>query len=96
MKNGEIKDYQITASSVYLNYQPSRGRLGGDRGWAPSKLDKKQWLKIDLGSMKRIKKVATQGDGSYANWVMLYKLSYSRNGASWKEYSQNGKVMVSQ
>ena len=80
---------------MYLDYQPTRGRLGGARGWAPSSLDQNQWLQIDLGSMKWVNKVGTQGDGGFHNWVTSYKLSYSRDGISWTDYSQHGKIMVS-
>ena len=95
MESGAIKDSQITASSTYLSYEPSNGRLRRARGWAADSLDQNQWLQIDLGSVKLVQKVATQGDGGYSNYVTSYKLSYSSDGSRWTEYGEDGKIMVS-
>ncbi|XP_031570498.1 coadhesin-like [Actinia tenebrosa] len=100
MANGNISDSQITASSYFINperhpdiYLPSRARLNGtsaepDRegAWVPNTKSVGEYLQIDLGSVKMITGVATQGRQSWPQWVTEYKISYSKDNSSWIDY----------
>ena len=58
---------------------------GGKTGaWSSRKNDKLQWIKVDLGEVERVTKVASQGRSDYAQWVTRYKVSYSAFGKEFK------------
>ena len=101
MENGEIKDSQVTASSVKrenTEYQPFSARLHNQLGnWRPGSDSVGEWLQIDFSDRVAVTKVATQGrnpSGDYRNWVTSYKLSFSRDAASWKFFEESGQEKV--
>ena len=58
-------------------------------------------LQVDLGQVKTVTGVATQGDPSSDKWVKTYFISYSYDSLSWLnyklEFKQNdvyGKVFI--
>ncbi|XP_048582634.1 lactadherin isoform X2 [Nematostella vectensis] len=100
-----IADSQITASSVATSYwSPVYGRLyqlniGNTAfgGWGPSTSQVGEYLQVDLLSVMKINKVATQGqptkningqepEPSMNNWVTRYGLSYASDGVTWTTY----------
>ena len=102
MENNSIPNSAITASSSYSNSQrePWRGRRnnvpnsGGWGSWAAGTSNQGEWLQIDLGKEKLLTKLATQGRPFFDQWVRSYKILFSSDGKSWKEYKENGSVKV--
>ena len=103
MENNDIPDSAVTASSSYSDslHEPWRGRLNnvpdGDGGWGcwlAGTWTLGEWLQIDLGKEKLLTKLATQGRPSFDQWVLSYKILFSSDGISWKEYKENGDVKV--
>lgn len=99
MESGAISDKQITASSTFSRlFTPSIGRLhhkvvhhdetrGG--AWVPSDKNSEQWLQVDLGPQRTtVKMVATQGRYGRPQWVKTYKLQYSSDGGSFRDYKK--------
>ena len=80
-----ILDSFLRASSHYQSHGyialPSYGRLNGTRGdgWCAEINDKDQWLQVDLGKIIEVCAVATQGDINGNEWVIDFKLAYSKS-----------------
>lgn len=94
MQNGKIPDAQITASSNYYYTPPHFGRLHRQltntyvSAWC-SQGDNLigGFLQIDLGSIKWVTKIATQGRvHSISMWVTGYTLSFSNTTDTWEDY----------
>ncbi|XP_027672789.2 coagulation factor V [Falco cherrug] len=95
MENGEIKNTQITASSVktswFNTWDASLARLnqkGKVNAWRAKLNNKEQWLQIDLLTVKKITAIATQGVKSISaeNFVKTYVILYSDQGSEWRSY----------
>jgi len=83
-----IPNGKITSSSVYLRYYSYKGRLNGALGWcAYSPYNRNDFIQVDIGAVRSICAVATQGkkNGSY---VTSYKLLLSSDGVSWTTYQE--------
>ena len=80
------------------NVLPSYGRLNGARGngWCAEINDKDQWLQVDLGKIIEVCAVATQGDINGNEWVIDFKLAYSKSYEDgWPTYKEaNGSEAV--
>jgi hypothetical protein len=90
VQNGMISASQLTASSFKApgfggnpDCSPSRARLGENAGkppraWQPSVNNNLQWLQVDLGCVRTISKLATQGSGfpDHRSWVEEYALGF--------------------
>ncbi|EDO48093.1 predicted protein, partial [Nematostella vectensis] len=81
IEDGRIPNRAITASSESdRDHGAARARLntrkeGKKRGaWSAKKLDRRQWLQVDLGKQALITKVLTQGRQDHNQWVKTYKL----------------------
>ncbi|KAG8558788.1 hypothetical protein GDO81_017148 [Engystomops pustulosus] len=102
MMSGLISDSQITASSTreYL-WPPGGARLVSSRsGWYSRMTNEqagKEWLQVDLGTLKTVKGIIIQGgrggDTSTENraFVRKFKVAYSLNGHDW-EYIQDPRT----
>ncbi|KAL9987547.1 hypothetical protein ACROYT_G001872 [Oculina patagonica] len=100
MANGAISDAQITASSKWdANHAPFQARLNYHvtkkaGSWSALKNDIHQWLQVDLGSHYiGVTRVATQGRNSHSQWVTKYKLQYSKDGANFQYYKEQGQTV---
>ena len=102
MESGSIADSQITASSEYnVNKSPKRARLhtkelghiNGDGAWSSLTNDLNQWIQVDLGKVRPVTHIATQGRNHYspAQWVKKYKLQFSDDGVSFLFYKRQGE-----
>ena len=96
----KIPDAKMTASTLYNSYyQPYYGRLhknrsGGGR-WCPkTESDLTDYLQVDLGALRSVCAVATQGVQSHGEWTKSYKLQFSLDGATWKPYMENSVEKV--
>ena len=89
MESRAIPDSSITASVYYSKgYEPYNARLniqpgGGSYGVWAGKNRADEYLQVDLGKLKDIRKVATQGRANKNQWVKRYKLQYSVDGSQW-------------
>ncbi|XP_009996574.1 PREDICTED: coagulation factor V [Chaetura pelagica] len=103
MENGEIKNTQITASSVktswFNTWNPSLARLnqkGKINAWRAKLNNNQQWLQIDLLTMKKITAIATQGVKSVTaeNFVKTYVILYSDEGSEWRSYTDGSSSVA--
>ncbi|CAF3828649.1 unnamed protein product [Adineta steineri] len=88
MTSGEIRDWQITASSTLWDsdcheknarlYQPS------DRAWCARHKSDSEWLQIDLGISAKISGVLTQGRANKEEYVISFMVSYSTDAYRWQ------------
>ncbi|KAJ8253013.1 hypothetical protein GJAV_G00208170 [Gymnothorax javanicus] len=96
MLSGLLPDSQISASSVRdLHWSPGAARLVASRsGWFPATAQPvagEEWLQVDLGALKTVRGVITQGarsgEGSTSAenraFVRKYRLAHSTNGRDW-------------
>ncbi|CAH1251741.1 MFGE8 [Branchiostoma lanceolatum] len=94
MESGEIPDASITASTSLAGNEASEGRLKGSGYWAPDSADTEKWLQADLGEMKVVTGVITQGGGTDDKWVKSFKLQHSTDETSWTTYADSGSEKV--
>ncbi|XP_045152438.1 lactadherin isoform X1 [Echinops telfairi] len=104
MKDGTILDRQISASSFFktwglnaFSWHPSYARLdmqGKFNAWTAQSNSASEWLQVDLGSLKRVTGIITQGarDFGYIQYVAAYKVAYSDDAQQWMEYKERGAV----
>ncbi|XP_034170801.2 neuropilin-1a isoform X4 [Pangasianodon hypophthalmus] len=89
MESGEISDERIAASSQYNpSWSPFRSRLNyHDNGWTPSEDSAREWIQVDLGFLRYVSAIGTQGaiskETKKAYYVKTYKVSISTNGEDW-------------
>ncbi|KAL9956665.1 hypothetical protein ACROYT_G038180 [Oculina patagonica] len=95
MENGHIPDSAITASSfwnaalgpnnVRIYHRAGGGRAGS---WSAKTNEKGQWIQVNLGQIKEVTNVGTQGRQDYAQWVTKYMVSYSTDGQNFTVQNQ--------
>ena len=94
-----IPDDRITASTFHdSNYQPYYGRLNGGRGaigaWCTKTTDDRtDYLQVDMGAVRSVCAVATQGATSN-NWITSLKLKLSLDGTTFNYYMEDNAVKV--
>ena len=91
--NNVITDARFTASSVYSSsYYPHYGRLNetrGKGGWCPrSTTDRTDYLQVDMGVVRSVCAVATQGVSTDDEWTTKYRLQLSTNNITWNTYKE--------
>ncbi|GAA6225317.1 coagulation factor VIII-like [Lates japonicus] len=92
LQRGLINDSNFDASSfqssLFRTWRPSLARLhqeGGANAWRPMNNNPHEWLQVDLGKIKRITGVITQG----ARWLLTqmmvteFSVTISHDGHSW-------------
>lgn len=100
MESGEISSEQISASSQYnSNWSPERSRLNyQENGWTPSDDTIREWIQVDLGFLRFIKAIGTQGAISKETkkhyFVRSYKVDLSSNGEDWVTVKDGSKQKV--
>ncbi|KAL9978603.1 hypothetical protein ACROYT_G016139 [Oculina patagonica] len=97
-EDGRLPDEAFTASSsASSGFLPNRGRLnllpsGGKYCWAAAKNDGNQWLQVKLGSLYKIRGVATQGRHDANQWVTSFSLAYTADDFNWVYIRENSQV----
>uniref|UniRef100_A0A671MFQ7 Neuropilin n=1 Tax=Sinocyclocheilus anshuiensis TaxID=1608454 RepID=A0A671MFQ7_9TELE len=100
MESGEITEDRISASSQYNpSWSPLRSRLNfPDNGWTPSEDSAREWIQVDLGFLRYVTAIGTQGaiskETKKAYYVKTYKISVSSNGEDWITLKDKTKQMV--
>ncbi|XP_056598833.1 neuropilin-1a-like isoform X1 [Triplophysa dalaica] len=100
MESGEITDDRITATSQYNpSWSPVRSRLNyPDNGWTPSDDSAREWIQVDLGFLRYVTAIGTQGaiskETKKAYYVKTYKISVSSNAEDWITIKDKTKQMV--
>ncbi|XP_006793725.1 neuropilin-2-like isoform X2 [Neolamprologus brichardi] len=101
MESGKITNDQITASSTFADerWLPRQARLNyNDNAWTPSDDSNKEYIQVDLHTLKVLTGIATQGAISKETqknyFVTSFKLEVSTNGEDWMIYrhGKNHKV----
>ncbi|KAK3754635.1 hypothetical protein QZH41_014922, partial [Actinostola sp. cb2023] len=89
LENSEIHNNQMTSSSSSGNsHVASRGRLYGSSSWCSSTTSNTEYIQVDLGQVKTVTGIATQGDATQDKWVTSYKVSYGFSDGVWYEYKE--------
>lgn len=101
VEDGRIQDSAMSASTIAgSNHAANLARLNlvavssKAGAWCSNKLNDQQWLKIDLGILTTVTKVATQGRQDSSHWVTSYFISYSINNSYWANYIEDGEKKV--
>ncbi|XP_062390504.1 coagulation factor V-like isoform X2 [Sardina pilchardus] len=99
MKNGDIGDQQIQASSAASNWYLGTweawlarlDRQGTVNAWQAKHNDMHQWLQIELKDVKKITGIITQGAKSLGTkmFVSAFILEHSKDGKRWTKYSSD-------
>uniref|UniRef100_H2UN37 Coagulation factor VIII, procoagulant component n=1 Tax=Takifugu rubripes TaxID=31033 RepID=H2UN37_TAKRU len=92
LQDRRIPDESFVASSSYWSllrsWTPSLARLhqeGSANAWRPKNNNPHEWLQVDLGKVKRITGVVTQGARSLLTKMMVteFSVTISRDGQAW-------------
>nr|XP_057915330.1 neuropilin-1a isoform X2 [Doryrhamphus excisus] len=102
MESGEITSDQIVASSQYNpSWSPERSRLNYyENAWTPAQDSNKEWIQVDLGFLRFVSAIGTQGAVSQETqrpyFVRSYKVDVSSNGEDWITLKEGSKQKVFQ
>lgn len=91
MSASTIHSSNHAANLARLNLVAASSKAGA---WSPNSENDQQWLKIDLGILTTVTKVATQGRQDASQWVTSYFISYSINNSYWANYTEDGEKKV--
>ena len=96
MEKRRIPDSSIQGSSQYSgNVKPIYGRLFSiAKCWIPKNVDPNPWIRVDLGSIENVTKIATQGRDNANQYTKEYILSYSLDGNNFQSYKSDQVGMV--
>ena len=88
-----IPDSRMTASTFYSNIlYPYYGRLHENRGqggWCTKTTsDRTDYLQVDMGTVRSVCAVATQGHRGGIARTTSYKLHLSTDGVTWNTYRE--------
>ena len=99
-----IPDMRMKASTEYdLHHPASYGRVNDKRGlydtWCATEADKEPYLQVDLGEIRMICGVGTQGRGrasvdSYKAWPMSYNVKLTNDSLTWIFIQRDGANKV--
>jgi hypothetical protein len=98
-----IPDDRMTSSTTYkADYQAYYGRINTDRGiyqsWCALDNDDDPYLQVDLGNIKTICGVGTQGRGKdddvHDLWAKSYRVRLSNDSTNWIYLKQDGSTKV--
>ncbi len=78
----------ITATSEASQRTSEYSRLWGGSAWTAEHSDFQQALLIDLGSVKNVTGIATQGRAHLDEYIIEYRIQYGSNGKDWIDYKE--------
>ncbi|CAH0407172.1 unnamed protein product [Chilo suppressalis] len=85
-----VANSKLTATSSLRDRGPENAKLYGLNAWTASENDFDQQLVIDLGSVKNITRISTQGRAHSQEFVQEYHISYGSNGLDYVQYKAAG------
>ncbi|XP_038611523.1 neuropilin-1 isoform X5 [Tachyglossus aculeatus] len=100
MESGEIHSDQIMVSSQYsTNWSSERSRLNyPENGWTPGEDSYREWIQVDLGLLRFVSAIGTQGAISKETkkkyYVKTYRIDISSNGEDWITIKEGNKAIV--
>ncbi|XP_066483571.1 SCO-spondin-like [Tiliqua scincoides] len=101
LEDGRIHHQQLSASSFREGNPPDAGRLNSvpnmrnmEPGWSPLKSDPNPYLQVDFLQPTFVTAVVTQGGSQARGSVARYRLSYSKDGIHFQNYTQVGSSMA--
>ncbi|KAM9849689.1 coagulation factor VIII [Aulostomus maculatus] len=107
LQKRQIPDNNFQASSTHSSFlrswSPSLARLhqgGNANAWRPENNNPHEWLQVDLGAVRRITGVVTQGATSVFTAMMVteFSVTFSHNNQSWssvlEDSSQREKIFM--
>jgi len=98
---GTVEDSQFSSNTHMDGWGPFMARLWNDYAWCSATNHiMLEFLQIDLGNVRHLSCIATQGVHSsyplFSSYVMTFIIKYSYNGTTWFPYKGNGgSVQVS-
>lgn len=101
MQTGRIKNYQITAASMWDTFhgpylarlhRPRRGRYIG--AWSAKYNNHYQWLQVDFKRAAKIIKISTQGRQDTYQWVTQYYVTRSLDRVHFMPYMERNSIKV--
>lgn len=95
-ESGELKDVDLSASTIKDGHEAWRASLRGTNCWMPQYDDTQQYFTVFLSDIKvKLSAIATQGAVYEACWITAYTLHVSHPRGKWNWYKENGVVKVS-
>ncbi|CAK1598381.1 unnamed protein product [Parnassius mnemosyne] len=85
-----LANARLSATSSLRERGPENAKLYGLNAWTASENDFDQQLIIDLGVVKNITRIATQGRAHSQEFVQEYHISYGSNGLDYARYKAAG------
>eukprot|EP00760_Papus_ankaliazontas_P016387 PhM_4_TR16796/c0_g1_i1/m.97711 len=84
-----IPNEAFTSSSHRQGCEPHFARLNLScaNHWQPTVSDNAQWVGVDLGEVRVVTAVATQGSPSTKMYTATYRVFHSLDGKSWTQYT---------
>ena len=95
MESGDIRDNQITASSVhvYHMYRAWAGRLYNKFCWIPG-YSSDSWIQVDMLRLTIVAGIITQGCGNNDAWVKNIQIQYRDSTDTLVYILENGEPKV--
>ncbi|KAK5617685.1 hypothetical protein CRENBAI_001663 [Crenichthys baileyi] len=94
VEDGNITDFQLSASSSIGSFTANKARLNGNSCWMPSGSATSSWIQVNLGQTRKVTGIVIQGCPHNDHWVTKFKLQHSMDGASWTDYSSDGDFFL--
>ncbi|XP_031549039.1 uncharacterized protein LOC116286593 [Actinia tenebrosa] len=91
MENNQIPDSSISATANSgIGKEAKNARLNNAAAWCG--VTNQDYLQIDLGRVRKLHKVATQGHPSLKQWVTKFAFHYSLDNVHWYQYERTEDV----
>jgi hypothetical protein len=91
MENSVIPDNSISATAIAgAGKEAKNARLNGGAAWCGLTIH--DYLQIDLGGVRKLHKLATQGHPTLTQWVEKFLFHYSLDNIHWYQYEPTEKV----
>ncbi|XP_068508936.1 uncharacterized protein [Syngnathus scovelli] len=92
--DGSLADSLFKASSSMEDATPEKARLNGESCWKPSKDPIGSWIQVNLGYMRKVTGIVTQGceSANIGSWNIQLEMQLSVDRRKWTKYP-NGKFI---
>ena len=85
-EGGELADSAWSASTVHSHCPLAKLRLHSTHAWCADDGDATPWVAVDLGRVRVVRGLWTQGRADYGQWVERFRLAFrSSAGDPWEE-----------